>query len=177
MPEQNSPAIAGQNAKEVAQNTTMRISEKGLKLLKHYEGCELIGYMDSVGVPTIGYGNTFYENGVKVRVLDRITQERAESLLLIILDKFEKEVTRLTKGTTLKQCQFDALVCLAYNIGLGNFKTSTLLKKVKVNNADKTIEAEFMKWNKAGGKVLPGLTYRRRSEAYLYFRDEVKFFN
>lgn len=161
-------------------------SNKGLQLIKHYESCRLAPYKDSVGVPTIGWGNTFYENGAKVRITDKpITQERADQLLANTIKPFENDVSQLTKSVTLTQNEFDALVCFAYNVGsdididliaegLGD---STLLKKVLANPKDQSIPQEFLKWNKAGGKVLNGLTYRRRSEAHLYMYDQVKFFN
>ena len=146
----------------------MIISSKLKELVKHFEGCKLTSYVCSAGHNTIGYGNTFYENGVKVKPGDKITQQRAEELLDVILIKFVQQTNELIKSN-VNQNQRDALTDFAYNCGIGNLKSSTLLKKVNADPNDKTIRDEFMKWNKGGGKVLNGLTRRREAEANLYF--------
>ena len=146
----------------------MVISNKLKELVKHFEGCKLNSYVCSAGHNTIGYGNTFYENGIKVKPGDKITQQRAEELLDIILIKFVQQTNELIKSN-VNQNQRDALTDFAYNCGIGNLRSSTLLKKVNANPTDKTIRDEFMKWNKGGGKVLNGLTRRREAEANLYF--------
>lgn len=146
----------------------MIISSKLKELVKHFEGCKLTSYVCSAGHNTIGYGNTFYENGVKVKPGDKITQQRAEELLDVILIKFVQQTNELIKSN-VNQNQRDALTDFAYNCGVGNLKSSTLLKKVNTDPNDKTIRDEFMKWNKGGGKVLNGLTRRREAEANLYF--------
>ena len=146
----------------------MIISNKLRELVKHFEGCKLTSYVCSAGHNTIGYGNTFYENGVKVKPGDKITQQRAEELLDVILIKFVQQTNELIKSN-VNQNQRDALTDFAYNCGVGNLKSSTLLKKVNADPTDKTIRDEFMKWNKGGGKVLNGLVKRRTAEANLYF--------
>ena len=146
----------------------MIISSKLKELVKHFEGCKLTSYVCSAGHNTIGYGNTFYENGVKVKPGDKITQQRAEELLDVILIKFVQQTNEVIKSS-VNQNQRDALTDFAYNCGLGNLKSSTLLKKVNADPNDKTIRDEFMRWNKGGGKVLNGLTRRREAEANLYF--------
>ena len=146
----------------------MIISSKLRELVKHFEGCKLTSYVCSAGHNTIGYGNTFYENGVKVKPGDKITQQRAEELLDVILIKFVQQTNEVIKSN-VNQNQRDALTDFAYNCGLGNLKSSTLLKKVNADPNDKTIREEFMRWNKGGGKVLNGLTRRREAEANLYF--------
>lgn len=146
-----------------------RISEAGLNLIKSFEGLRLKPYKCSAGVPTIGYGNTFYENNKKVSLTDVvITESRAIELLGWSLTKFEQYVDSYCRDD-ISQPQFDALVSFCYNVGPGNLKSSTLLKKVNANPNDPTIRAEFLKWNKAGGKALTGLTRRRTAEADLYF--------
>lgn len=146
----------------------MKLGNKGLALIHHFESCKLTSYKDVVGIWTIGWGNTMYENGISVKEGEAITQERANELFVAIASRFESGVTkRLRQDVT--QNQFDALVSFCYNCGFGNFDKSTLLKKVNVNPNDTTIRDEFMKWNKAGGKVLNGLTRRRKAEADLYF--------
>lgn len=145
------------------------ISKKGIDLIKSFEGLRLKPYLCSANVPTIGYGNTFYENGKKVTLKDEaITEERATELLEFSLNKFEQYVDSYCIDT-INQNQFDALVSFCYNLGPANLKASTLLKKVNKDPNDPTIRAEFMKWNKAGGRALKGLTRRREAEANLYF--------
>lgn len=141
---------------------------KGYDLIKKYEGCELKAYLCPAKIPTIGYGNTMYENGTKVKIGDQITQQRAEELLLHIGKYFETEIKKLVK-VTLTDNQLGALLSFTYNLGVGNLRVSTLLKKINANPNDPAIKDEFLKWNKAGGKVLAGLTKRRQSESDLYF--------
>ena len=146
----------------------MKISENGLKLIKKFEGLSLKPYLCSAGIPTIGFGNTFYENMKKVTLQDEtITEERADSLFnFLVTTNFVNVVNRLVI-VDINQNQFDALVSFVYNLGSGNFEKSTLLKKV---NQEDFIGAslEFEKWNRAGGKVLSGLTKRRLSEKELF---------
>jgi lysozyme len=154
----------------------MKLSDKGLELIKHFESLRLVSYRDSVGIWTIGYGNTRYESGEPVRQHESISEQRANELLTHFVNEFAEVVTEHTKHTFLMQCQFDALVSFSYNVGRGNFKTSTLLKKVNANPSDcAAIIVEFSKWNKAKGKILAGLTRRRKSEAWLYCNNELKF--
>jgi len=146
-----------------------KISKKGLDLIKKFEGLKLKPYLCSAGVPTIGYGNTLYENGKKVSLKDTIiTEQRATELLSHSLKNLEQHVDSFCRDD-INQNQFDALVSFAFNLGPYNLKSSTLLKKVNKNPNDPTIRDEFMRWTKAGGKVLKGLVERRKCEADLYF--------
>ena len=150
----------------------MKIGENGKKLIKKYEGCELEAYPDPAthGIPyTIGYGNTYYEDGTKVKLGDKITQDRAEKLLDKLLEHYEKGVDSITRDD-ITHNQFDALVSFAWNLGIASLKSSTLLIKVNKDPNDKTIRTEFEKWNRAAGKVMAGLTARRCAEADLYFK-------
>lgn len=148
--------------------------------MHQFEGLKLEAYEcpTSLALPkekkfwTIGYGNTYYEDGRKIKQGDKITKERADQLFLMIAEDFAKAVRGLLK-TTLNENQFSALVCFAYNVGVSNLKASTLLKKVNLNKNDQTIRAEFLKWNKASGKVLVGLTRRRKAEADLYYDPQI----
>jgi lysozyme len=140
-----------------------KVSQFGKNLIKEYEGLELNAYLDSANVWTIGYGNTFYPNGVKVKQGDKITKEQADFLFPLILKKFENGVKKLVTSN-INQNQFDSLVSLAYNIGLGAFARSSVLSKVNKNPSDATIKNSFAAWNKAGGKVLKGLVRRRLAE-------------
>lgn len=136
----------------------MRTSEGGLALIKKYEGCILEAYRCPAGVWTIGYGHTH-----RVTKGMSITEEIAESLLREDVLPIEKLLNGM--GINFRQCQFDALVSFVFNVGEGNFNTSTLKKKIVAGAADGEIAAEFKKWNKGGGKVLPGLIRRREEEA------------
>ncbi len=143
----------------------MKISQKGLDLIKKYEGCRLTAYkpVPTEKYYTIGYGH--YSPSVTKGMT--ITMAIAEQLLREDLAKFERVVNNI--GVPLRQHEFDALVCSCYNIGEGNFNSSTLRKKViEKSRKDAEIQAEFKKWNKAGGKVLNGLVKRRAEEAELW---------
>lgn len=146
-----------------------KVSSKGLDIIKKYEGFSSKPYLCPAHVPTIGYGSTYYEDGSKVKLTDSpITQERATELLEALLVSFERAVDSYCTDT-INQNQFDALVSFAYNCGVGNLKSSTLLRKVNVNPDNPTIKDEFLKWTKGGGKTLSGLVRRRTEEAQLYF--------
>lgn len=149
----------------------MRINKRGIELLHHFEGCKLKAYKCPAGVWTIGWGNTFYEDGTPVKQGDVITQERADELFMSILNDFAKGV-RQSIQQPIGENRFNALVSFSYNVGLANLRRSTLLRKVNANPVDETIRDEFMRWNRAGGVVLNGLTRRRKAEADLYFLNE-----
>lgn len=142
------------------------VSKNGLKFIAKEEGMVLKPYKCSAGVPTIGIGSTYYENGVKVKMTDApITEFRALQLFKNVLKTYELAVYSYTRDD-INQNQFDALVSLAFNIGTGAFKKSTLLKKVNANPNDPTIGAAFEMWKNAGGK--PILLNRRKREYKLY---------
>jgi lysozyme len=146
----------------------MKVNKLGIDMMHHFEGCKLQAYQCSAKVWTIGWGNTYYQDKRPVKQGDKVTQDQANELFEMVMNEFAIEVRKaLTKEVS--ENQFSALVCFAYNVGIGNLKKSTLLKKVNVNPNDETIAAEFAKWNKAGGKVLNGLVRRRKAEADLYF--------
>lgn len=149
-------------------------SDKCYSLIKTFEGLQLTAYLCPAGIYTIGYGNTFYEDGKPVKKGDKVTKETAEHLLPLIVKKFAIDVNQAVT-VNLRQHQFDALVSFCYNVGIGNFKSSTLLKRVNANAPMMAIKAEFLKWNRGGGKVLAGLTRRRNSEAFLYDTGILKF--
>ena len=146
-----------------------KLSQKGLELIKQFEGLKLKAYLCPASIATIGYGNTYYPNGQKVKLSDpAITKEKAEELLKFLLVSYEKAVDSFCRDD-ISQGNFDALVAISYNIGVGALQKSTLIKKVNKNPKDVTIADEFMKWNKSNGTVLKGLTRRRQAEANLYF--------
>jgi len=147
----------------------MNLNEKGYKLITGFEGLSLKPYLCPAKIPTIGYGNTYYPNGKHITLLDEpITQQQAFEMFKEVADRFALAVNRRLKKT-VTQNQFNSLVSFAYNVGTGNFISSTLLKKVNINPNDESIKAEFLKWNKAGGKEIKGLTIRRNQEQINYF--------
>ena len=142
----------------------------GIEIIKSMEGFRSAPYKCPAGIPTIGYGATFYPDGKKVTMADKaITEQEGTALLQNMLVSFEKYVDSYCRDD-INQNQFDALVSFAYNLGPSNLKSSTLLKKVNLNPEDETIHLEFMKWVKAGGKTLKGLVRRREAESQLYFK-------
>lgn len=130
-------------------------SQKGIDLIKSFEGCRLTAYKCPAGVWTIGYGHT-----AGVFAGQTITNAQAELFLKSDLEKFEKAV--INTNLNLNQNQFDALVSFAYNCGAGN-----LVKLVKGRTVDQ-IADKLLLYNKANGKVLAGLTRRRTAERNLY---------
>ena len=143
----------------------MKISQEGLSLIKKFEGCRLEAYYCSGGVLTIGYGHT---GGVKET--DTITQEEADKLLKGDILKFEQYVEDNVM-VELDQSQFDALVAWTFNLGPGNLRESTMLKKLN-NGEYESVPFEMRRWNKAGGKTLDGLIRRREAESLLFESKE-----
>ena len=144
----------------------MQTSDKGISLIKQFEGCKLTAYQDSVGVWTIGYGWTQPVDGKPIRAGMTIKQETAERLLKTGLVSYESDVSRLVK-VGLTQGQFDAMVSFTYNLGARSLSTSTLLRKLNAGDYAGAAD-EFLRWNKAGGKVLNGLSRRREAERALF---------
>ena len=144
----------------------MKVSSKGLELIKEFEGFSSVAYLCSAKKATIGYGNTFWEDGTPVKIGDQISKERAETLLKHVVDNFSVAVEVDIK-IEVTQNQFDAMVSLAYNIGLGAFKNSTLLRQLNRGNFVGASQ-EFLRWNKSNGKPLLGLTRRREREKLLF---------
>ena len=146
----------------------MKISEKGLNLIKKYEGFSSKPYMCPANVPTIGYGSTYYPNGTKVKISDdEISEEEATQILEYIAQKDFGSAVNKFVIVDLTQNQFDALVSFAYNIGRTAFENSTLLKLLNRGEYEAAAE-QFEKWNKSGGRVLSGLTKRRFDEQKLF---------
>ena len=146
---------------ELGENN-MRISQEGIDLVRAFEGCELEAYQCAAGVWTIGYG---YTKGVQEG--DMWSKEKAEHMLWHEFEnEYENAVNACVK-VPLNQCQFDALCSFTYNLGPNALGTSTLLKVL--NSGDYSLVPEqFLRWNKAGGKVLVGLSRRRAAEVALF---------
>ncbi|AOR64849.1 lysozyme [Pectobacterium wasabiae] len=144
----------------------MQISANGINLIKQFESCELTAYQDVVGVWTIGYGWTQSVDGKPIRRGMTIGAATADRLLKTGVVQYEQAVNQLVR-VPVNQNQFDALVSFAYNLGIRSLSTSTLLKKLNAGDYAGAAD-EFPRWNKAGGKVLTGLTRRREAERALF---------
>lgn len=140
----------------------------GIQLIKQFEGLRLKAYKDSVGVPTIGYGTTRYPNGRPVTMGDACTAENAEYWLQHhVQTAIIPQLDKLLK-VQVPQPAYNALVSFCYNLGIGSLAKSTLLKRINAGESMQAVATEFSKWNRAGGKVLDGLTRRRAAEAALF---------
>lgn len=147
----------------------MITSPSGIRLIQSFEGLKLQAYLDGGGVPTIGYGTIIYPTGKRVKMGDICTLVEANQYLQFKIAEFEKAINKLVT-VTISQNQFDALVSFVYNIGITQFNTSTLLKKLNENNFHAASE-QFPRWNKDNGKVIAGLTKRRNQERALFERQ------
>ena len=145
----------------------MKLSDNGFTLLGELEGIVLRPYKDSVGIPTIGIGSTYYEDGTKVKMTDKaITKERAIQLAKNVVKSFEEQVNKSIL-LPMTQNQFDAMVLLCYNIGKSGFARSSVVRNFNLGNIQKAADS-FLLWNKAGGKVVQGLVNRRNKERSLF---------
>lgn len=153
-----------------------QIGPRATALLHHFESCSLTSYLCPAGKWTIGWGNTFYENGKRVGPHDVITQERADELFKNIVARFEFAVQSRTQdalGQT-SAAQFGAMVALSYNIGNGNFAKSSVLRHHNAGRFAQAADA-FLLWDKSNGRVLRGLVRRRQTERLLYLNELAKF--
>ena len=139
----------------------MKISDKGLDLIRSFEGCELSAYKCPAGVWTIGVGST----GPHVKPGMTITQEEADALLRKDVERFDRAVQKLAPTAT--QGQHDAMTSFAFNVGITALEGSTLLKMHRAGNYE-AAAGQFRRWNRGGGRVLAGLTRRRAAEAEMY---------
>lgn len=171
-------------------NANLRVGPMALALIHHFEQCRLAAYLDSARVPTIGWGMTYYPDGRRVRLGDRITQEQADSIGAQLLERdFAAPVRKAIGTAATTPAQFGAMVALAYNIGMGpllwlpgmkkGFRQSDVLKRHKAGDyagaggkgGDNPTAGAFGGWIRAGGEVLAGLVRRRSAEAALYRSD------
>ena len=146
----------------------MQVSQNGLNLIKEFEGLSLIPYLCPANKATIGYGSTYYPNGIKVTMKDiSITEQKATEMLEFIANKdFGTNINKVVK-VPLTQNQFDALVSFAYNVGNKNLNWSTLLKKLNQGDYEGASN-EFGRWNQSNGNILKGLVLRRQKEKELF---------
>ena len=145
----------------------MKTSELAKAEIKEMEGLRLEAYRCPSGVLTIGYGHT----GTDVTKGMKITQARADALFDGDIARTERDVDMALGMANVSQCQYDALVSFTYNLGAGNLRKSTLLKKVKSYPGNPSIRDEFRRWVYSKGKRLPGLVKRRDWEASRYFGE------
>ena len=157
----------------------MQISEAGIQLIKSFEGCHNSPYKCPATLWTIGYGRVLYPDQARLKTGERATyplrsehnrvfaNDEIDALLEADLLRFEAGVLRLCPASADNQCHLDAIVSFAFNVGLGNLQSSTLRMKYNREDYDGAAE-EFLKWNKAGGKVLQGLERRREAERALF---------
>lgn len=141
----------------------MKTSDAGIALIKRWEGCRLTAYLCPANVWTIGVGHTAAMGDPSPVSGMRITEAEADAILRRDLAKIERDVDAAV-AVHLNQRQFDTLVSFVFNVGIGAFRKSTLLKKLNATDYD-AVPSELMKWNRAGGRVMPGLTNRRKAEA------------
>ena len=171
----------------------MTISDKGLALIEHYEGFQAWAYKCQGGKWSIGFGTRFYPDGTQVKEYDRVSYNKAKDYLMHDVRQTEYQVNSMLK-VKLMQCQFDALISFAYNAGCNALRQSSLLKVINNYRTDISIEDAFIRWNKCAGKpgvdddndgeidepgekqVSKGLINRRRTEAWLFLNNEVKYF-
>lgn len=153
-------------------NSNLKVGPKALALIHHFEQCRLTAYRDAVGVPTIGWGMTYYPDGSRVQMGDKITQDQADDMFARILERdFAGPVRNALGSTDTSPAQFGAMVALAYNIGLKGFTGSSVMRRHKAGASDAEVTTAFQMWNKAGGRILNGLVRRRNAEAALYRSD------
>lgn len=145
----------------------MKASVDAYELIKQFEGLRLEAYLCPAGIRTIGYGHT---SGVSPNSF--ITIQEADEYLHRDVAAIEMQLNKL--NLSLRQCQWDAIVSFVFNVGIGNFKASTLLAKIRINPDDNSIIDEFLRWVYANGKVMRGLQKRRLTEMKLYFSDKLK---
>ncbi len=148
----------------------MNIGDRGLDLIRAFEGFRADPYLDAVGVPTIGYGSTYYPDGQRVRLTDPpISEPEARRLMQATLAEFEDGISAALQ-VDVTQSQFDALVCWAYNVGINAAQQSTLMHRLNAGDVQGAAD-QFLRWNRAGGQVLRGLTRRREAERALFLED------
>ena len=157
----------------------MTISEAGIQLIKSFEGCHNTPYRCPAALWTIGYGHVLYPDQARLKTPERalygikdehnrtFEYDEIDSILEKDLERFEAGVLRLCPSAADSQSQFDAIVSFSFNVGLGNLEASSLRMKYSRGEIEGAAD-EFLKWNKAGGKVLAGLTRRRSAERALF---------
>jgi lysozyme len=144
----------------------MNITQQGLALIRRAEGFRSIAYRDAAGTWTIGYGHTSSAGSPSVRRGMKITRQQAEQILVRDVASFAHGVESLV-AVPLTEGQFSALVSFAYNVGLENFRKSSVLRAVNAGDFA-AVPRRLSLWVKSRGRVLPGLVSRRAAEAAMF---------
>ena len=151
-----------------------RVNKAGLDLIKSFEGLFLKPYLDPIKIPTIGYGTIAYPNGKKVTMQDApITEAQALEYLQFEVDEKAANVERMVK-VPMNDNEFAALASFAYNVGWQGLEKSTLMKLLNAGSDRGAVADQFLRWDKAAGKTLPGLTRRRQAERSLFLQPDVQ---
>lgn len=151
-----------------------KVNKAGIDLIKSFEGLSLKPYLDPIQIPTIGYGTIKYPSGAKVTMTDSpITEAQAAEYLEFEVEEKASNIVRMVK-VQLNDNEFAALASFAYNVGWPALEKSTLMKLLNAGTDKVTISDQFLRWDKAGGKQLPGLTRRRQAERALFLQDLVE---
>lgn len=152
---------------------SVRIDDAGYEFIKQWEGVRNKAYRDSAGIPTIGIGFIRYKvgarAGTRVQMQDYLTDDEIKAEFTVQIAAYEDAVAEAVK-VALTQSQVNALVSLCYNIGVNAFKGSTVVRELNQRKYQAACKAIGM-WNKAGGRVVYGLSNRRAAEQVLFFRD------
>lgn len=150
------------------------VNKAGIDLIKHFETLKVKPYLDPVKIPTIGYGTIKYPNGIAVTMQDRaITEAEAEQYLMHEVKEKSLNVERMTK-VALNDNEYAALVSFSYNVGWPALEKSTLMRLLNAGADRVAVADQFLRWNKAEGKVLAGLTIRRQAERSLFLQPMVQ---
>jgi lysozyme len=144
----------------------MQMTDEGLALIKRFEGFRSRAYRDPVGVWTIGYGHTAMAGPPSVSEGLEVSRAEADAILRRDVEQFARDVAASLR-VALAPARFSALVSFAYNVGIGNFRASSVLKAVNAGDFA-AVARRLQLWTKAGGRVLPGLIKRRAAEAELF---------
>ncbi len=151
-----------------------KVNKAGIDLIKSFEGLFLKPYLDPIKIPTIGFGTIQYPNGKKVTMQDpAITEAQAEEYLQHEVNQKSAAVEKMVK-VPLNDNEFAALASFSYNVGSGALQGSTLLKLLNAGSDRSAVADQFLRWNKAGGQELPGLTRRRQAERSLFLQPAVQ---
>jgi len=164
----NVPKVPG--SEDAGKSVPKRTNQNGLLLIKSFEGLRLKAYRDAVGIWTIGYGTT---RGVQPGM--EITERQAEEFLQADLARFEQAINGAVKAP-INDNQFAALVSFTYNVGSGALRSSTLLRLLNGKENVRAVADQFPRWNRAGGRVLAGLTRRRQAERSLFLGEDFREF-